>query len=375
MPCQGRSKELCNAEGVHGCMWGGSSCRPYLEISIGATGHFNHGNTRTRPESVHTEICAPNCGPCDDRDICWHGTGGMFIPTPDLKISVPANSPKGVRTVSFWSRCEQSEGADWVVKVDGVTNGAVNITIDGVSILKKDEPSTKMTVPMKKGDHQIKASFYTKELALISSAQILIKAIGLMPWVETCMDSHLCLKKLGDASKASFGLRNNNRRQRDCLVGKAWPQDADKCQEWDNCLQETPKSTAHTKFKATLEDILNAVLPSNRTTPESLAESPADAPGCIDPEISDPEAFECECLEKLQETCEGEPDQMQCFRNLMCEDPRVCCSWKQAACSPSAAAGCSDSSSSMTQRANVERLQTSTDLDTSVAGKCSSETQ
>jgi len=100
-----------------------------------------------------------------------------------------------------------------------------------------------------------------------------------------------------------------------------------------------------------------------------------DKEGCFDPSVGDMESWECDCMDAMIDKC-GKIDE-ECFAKLMCAHGNVCESWKETD------DHCPNGL--MESMANRSILQTSTktkgkdmnkvDLDSSLGGKCTSETQ
>merc|ERR1712097_72252 len=56
---------------------------------------------------------------------------------------------------------------------------------------------------------------------------------------------------------------------------------------------------------------------------------------CINPAIEDPEAWFCDCFDGFKEKCESVAPDVKlavCFRASVCQDQRVCDSWKALLC-------------------------------------------
>jgi len=97
-----------------------------------------------------------------------------------------------------------------------------------------------------------------------------------------------------------------------------------------------------------------------------------DAANCFDPNVDDMEAWECECMDKMIESCDGGIDE-ECFAEKMCAHENVCASWKTPEhCT-------AESMALMESMANRSLLQTSTNargtLDETVGGKCTTSTR
>ena len=137
--------------------------------------------------------------------------------------------------------------------------------------------------------------------------------------VADCMDTKMCLKAL--SGTAGSQLRNDNRKQLACLKGDL---SIAQCTAWTTCLDEPGKQVD----KAMLLDILEAALPHSALAEfdtESITHTPDEASGdCLHPANDDPESWECECAEALEEHCEtsslSRPD---CIRDAMCSSSTI----------------------------------------------------
>jgi len=100
----------------------------------------------------------------------------------------------------------------------------------------------------------------------------------------------------------------------------------------------------------------------------------SDAKACVDPSVADPKTWCCECWASVQSQCSGGLDK-GCIHRLMCNNPNVCLSWKNAQpdkCQVTA----TREAARMLQRSqsNTESDGTRTgNIDHSMVGKCDSE--
>jgi len=73
-------------------------------------------------------------------------------------------------------------------------------------------------------------------------------------------------------------------------------------------------------------------LPSliQEVTVASTRENPRS---CVDPSKSDPEEWDCECMESLNAYCEGDQrPKDECFKEVWCSHKMVCQTWKDVNC-------------------------------------------
>jgi len=240
----------------------------------------------------------------------------------------------------------------------------------------------------------IKIVFRVKDPNKEAKVSIKFEAKGVDAMVEDCMSVKSCLADLGDGSEAGFLLRNNNMYQLICLLGETskLPKDVQAlCVVWEACMSHERALKLLTFLKAaqgkkgggsksgsgagggghknSLGELANA-----RHNVQAVSHE--DPPVlCTDPEVDDPEAWECACLPEMIEICRsrGSTDPEvddNCFRELMCQNEDVCERWKKEHCTPDEQKA-KQSSSMMTQRAAGN---TSSDggmaMESSLSGKC-----
>merc|ERR1711920_781482 len=65
-----------------------------------------------------------------------------------------------------------------------------------------------------------------------------------------------------------------------------------------------------------------------------MASGCKDAPGCIDPELTDPEGWTCNCYDHWSDNCQsiGEAGSTDCLSASFCLSDLVCDCWKAHAC-------------------------------------------
>jgi len=245
-------------------------------------------------------------------------------------------------------------------------------------------------------------------------AKVIMVAV-VSKWVDTCMDRNYCLKKLGDGSAAAFELRNNNRRQYECLQGTPAAHLKTECDIWRVCFAGQGDGTHEADLLKVLHVIFRPAAKKNkkkrkkRARVSSLGQKEAtpmkellgassfsnikDAPGCTDPAVADVEALECECLDEVRNNCaaKGVTDMEECFLTYMCDNVAVCASWQEGHCPgggsslmqrssvalKSAASATVDQEKKMlvNRSARSASAQARDELDGALSGKCSSETQ
>ena len=199
-----------------------------------------------------------------------------------------------------------------------------------------------------------------------SQSSATIRLIGHMdPWAEVCITKKVCMKTFGDGSPESFRMRNSNRRQKNCLSGAPEAGDKDKCDKLTHCLDGENAKNAGKLLKA----MLKAAITGNGAS-LGQAESHVGEGDCVDPYSADPEAYECECMEELQAKCGSEGSDSaveECMRVTMCENPNVCCAWKQDNCPGTSC----QASSLMDRRGGGNGTDAvASRLDSATSGKC-----
>jgi len=97
---------------------------------------------------------------------------------------------------------------------------------------------------------------------------------------------------------------------------------------------------------------------------------------CLDPSVEDPEGWDCDCLEKMVETCGGLSE--ECLKNRMCKIEKVCDAWKEQHCSSEMIATHKNTStkvarqeSALVSRRTKPEANVGDSLDNSLQGKCS----
>jgi len=186
---------------------------------------------------------------------------------------------------------------------------------------------------------------------------------------DQCMGIKDCLSVFGDDSDASFHIRNSNDWQLRCLETHTLPGQGpeDKCKKWLACLTDATKNRLKTFLRAA----------GTRTSSMLMEESRAQQlTPCVDPSIEDPEAWDCDCLEEMVESCGGLSE--DCLKKRMCKIDSVCKAWKEQHCSPEMIAMHQNTStkvgpqaSALISRRTKSEANVRDSLDSSVQGKCS----
>jgi hypothetical protein len=194
----------------------------------------------------------------------------------------------------------------------------------------------------------------------------------------------MCLKQLGNISdQESYALRNSPQEQHDCLEGTPSTSASEACATFNTCLEEGGHkddlleiltavfgATTSSSSLATMGSIANAkhhfrkhhTIVSRYAEAGSLAGEASSAKkdrqssqrlnystgnGCFNPYAIDPEAWDCECLDKNRAACQSQGLEFpECTRRTLCNHCEVCSDWKNDRCSVTerqeAAASCTD---------------------------------
>jgi hypothetical protein len=214
-----------------------------------------------------------------------------------------------------------------------------------------------------------------------AKAKFSLQAFNVDVTVHKCLEVTDCMNLLSQQSGPGFALRNSKRLQLQCLLGAhpEWGADLKKvCEDWIACLpsgkQEILKGLLRAMVAGAigLLDMSAALLAASGTVSQTLNKRHEEEE-CVDPGGDDPEAWDCECHEKMMEAC-GHVGE-KCFLSQMCKHPDVCNHWKESA-------GCPPLASTLVQRSvsvgglirvesNFSQKQSSGDrLEESLQGKC-----
>jgi len=325
----------------------------------------------TRCDSGHCKECSGQAG-------CWHGiekTALEILHIGDLSLKVAAGSNFTNYDSEAWARC--TTRGKWLVNLHTLTNGNLSIFLEQkliasrteISQTNSGENSIQLDV-QKSGNTRILISFSPTDHSNPSSAEVNMQALGVDPSAESCMDVKDCLGELSDGSREASELRNKNKRQLQCLdedTASMSPELKTMCQKWNACV--VAEDT-----KVSLRHFLRAVLLKGGVLMEDVdggsQRQMVDPHTCIQPDIDDPESWDCECLPIMEKRCEEEVQFQdlsieECLRMQICEHAQVCTSWKASHCDQ-------PSQSLMIRRAVASsNISEETGLDDAVQGKCS----
>lgn len=352
-----------------------------------------------RPEAVHSETCDPVskvCNACDAITACWHGVDPDSMNQHNaLAINVAAGIPKKEHVAIIWASCSSDTGY-WKLYVQQEKNGQIGVFLNGqpATRVPGQWPLYPFTSDQIGANAQIKIVFLPNDPGQngpqASSARVLVMAQA-NAWVEVCMDRNFCLNRLGQGTSASFELRNNIRRQYECLRGNPAAHLTGVCSQWRVCFAGQSDGANHEAELLTYLSVVfgdagasttvsspGKVLADSSSLEEadSLQKKTTEAAetkdqlGCTDPAAEDAEAFECECLEDVTSDCEAADPPVEdievCIKTWMCNEPRICDSWKRT--------GDNCAGTLLERRSNMT-LKASGTLDDSVTGKCTSSTR
>lgn len=182
--------------------------------------------------------------------------------------------------------------------------------------------------------HELKVSFFPVQNCSTPASVSLTRIAFNMPRDHNvCLDHKECLAIFSD-SAAWAHLRNRQDLQLKCLHGHTLDTEtAGVCEQWLTCL--SAKTQTH------LRNMLEAFWPAAvlTETRDGSAEHAPDPAGCLDPTLSDPESWECDCYGRWSASCEAlGQDFGDCMLSGACASDRVCPSWKKARSCPDPAA-------------------------------------
>jgi len=329
----------------------------------------------SRPEQAKSQRCKGSvCSDCADRDQCWHGRGG-----DELEATMPAHSIYTELAVDVFGQCATS--GYWEIKVLEMAAAVIAIYINGILQKKeferltgeKDSDRLKIPTEAGKGYHvrvTLRRRGKDRDAGEAIKARIKLRLSEASIAVDQCMGmKNECLQVFGDQTDASFQLRNNKVWQLRCLEVHALVGTGpdDKCKEWLNCLPDEmkPKLVAFLRVAGTP----TSSMPTEESSLQQLTP-------CVDPSIEDAEAWDCDCLEEIVESCGGLSE--DCLKSRLCKLPKVCESWTKQHCSSSmiamhkntSAKGGQQASALMSRRTEFE-ANVGDSLDSSMQGKCS----
>jgi len=179
------------------------------------------------------------------------------------------------------------------------------------------------------------------------------------PAFGECESKKLCMKQMlsnGRATKGSALLRSSQRHQLACLENASLNGSIaglqQSCDSWKRCLSISG-------MRQNLTDLLSAsvsalpgasaltLLPALSASVEgssNASPSTSSSTGCLTPSSLDPEAWECDCHEKMKERCQQVEAKVDldsklqfyplCYRAIICDHKAICKAWKDVHCDP-----------------------------------------
>jgi len=360
-------------------------------LSQAGTGFKNEGTISQRPEELKADRCIQRkCEECDDKANCFHGVSGSDSVSefPTLILFVKPGLMFTKYRASVHAKCNAGEAAEQMVRVHQMKNGRLKILVDGIH---KRTINKQVSSREEAGGHEllwksslkgVKAFELTLEFIPIdllgqSSVNLDMVLNHVRLDFEKCLDQTNCLKIMGDQSKASYALRNQNKFQLKCLERASLPSFLQaKCRKWRACVEKNPSLAS--LLKTALKAAVRRRRP-NRLQGLTQMDSRTPVGECVDPAYADPESFECECMAAFHAKC---GDDEQCFKDEFCKHNRVCRDWKIANSCPEnfLQTGSSGQAATMLERgarANSGKGAAATDshFESALTGKCTSETQ
>jgi len=356
----------------------------------GATHMTTASNWLYRPEAIKSLVCGhTNCKECTDQDTCWHG---VETSAGHLKLSVPGSWHHIFHArfvVELWAKCTGGNG-DWNVRARNLVNGGVKVFANAKlvgSISQSQSASTATNiVPVTiaiGADTHVRAEFTRTSTWLASSGELWIFAKEVDQYVEDCMAVKDCLSELGDGSKEAFKLRNDNKKQLQCLTATTdAARDAinSKCKPWQKCLAKDAGRIDKLKtLLAAGQQSGSMLMAISDREGDAMALSSGDPSECIDPAMDDPESWECDCLQSLVDACGGINE--NCFRTTMCQSSEICASWKTSHCGSSLISKSNESTTEEKEATSLVLMKRTksngqgaieSGLDGSLEGKCAS---
>ena len=188
--------------------------------------------------------------------------------------------------------------------------------------------TTQQTIPISSTDAhptlrlELSRDDETKDDASITAE---VKVTDAKASFEGCMDFKerpgQCMGTFGAAPNVA--LISNHTLQFECQTGDdATRQTIEHCDEWYRCYDDDTREKLVTLLRG-------VVMPAPTMTTASLVET--DAPtshgGCINPEVFNVEAFECNCFDAIKDMTAEE------LHEITCNHVDVCCTWKETHCS------------------------------------------
>jgi len=347
---------------------------PTQSIDFGGSLHTTDSQGRlVRPEFAKSEVCKDTkCEDCTSitGSGCWNGaSSGVY---DWMQVNVDANDPKDTYALEVFASCSSSTGS-WIVRPKEIVNAYVKVYVDGAlqkTLQDADsncasncetnfgKSGSTVTLNIASGQKaRIRIVLQPKKSGSVARAKMAIQANSIDSGVDECMSTKVCLSVLGDNSADSYELRNSNLKQRDCLSG-TWQ--SAKCTEWKNCLPADQEEKLLAFLKASLR------APALEEVGMAKRSHKTKEVTCMDPSSTDPESWECECVDMIVEKCGGVDE--TCFFNTMCAHADICSEWKTANECPGALEQNAAAIKRTTRSANISLLDTG--LDNALQGKC-----
>lgn len=382
-----------------GTQWKGWSWSP-SSMAIGRD--MFQGFGIDRPAFAKSERCTDTtCEDCTLVSSCWHGDdveyveqdiwdmiklafrgfpseGGIFV-----DVAAGSTFTSYVQEVSV--KCVGNRGK-WFLKVIEITNGKLEVFVNHIlhTTIYTDIVSHLMDhlyeIPVgDKEESNVRVVFSPTDKSKESRSVAILNALNIDVAVEECMTATACLEKLGDQHGFEFTLRNNNTLQWQCLENRtdSFPDELKTlCGLWLDCMSPD-KIHALKVFLSTVFGGSAAGGVLTEFTRGQVLNATEDPNTCVDPSVEDPETWQCNCLENMENECGGVDE--VCFRRLMCEEDLICSSWKTTHCATTAAVTTAApvlmdfqkrSARSKGEIAKTNRQGSEGGLDESLAGKC-----
>jgi len=252
-------------------------------------------------------------------------------------------------------------------------------------------------------DASIHVEFDPVDPAKTAKGKVQLFASNVSPYSDQCLTTKFCLKLFGDASDAGYELRNVNKMQLHCLAGDSASMSAAvraKCKKWLECLKSADRALLESFLRAALGEggsPPTTTMPTTTTNTRrritttrrrrrrrrqsrrrrgssSLIKDGSDEVECLDPATADPESWDCDCVETMKAACSASTTDMDCFKAHMCNHGGVCRAWKKQHCSASLVESEADKRVQVTSSGEIVTRSEGA-LDSTVQGKCTSETQ
>jgi len=338
------------------------------------------------------------CYDCEGVSECWHGVskGGS-----QMAISVPANSAYTSFAAIVNMKCSSSAGGHWLLKPTLLQKADLRVMINNKLWKTYNEAQMPMyrdgllkpdNIDVIGRSHtRLRLELVPKQRSTAAKGKFSLQAFKVDASAHKCLEVTDCMNVLSQQKKQAFALRNSKRLQLQCLMGKLH---SEVCDDWVKCLPADKQEILKAILRAMGAGAIGLLDLSAALSVASgkVSKTHTQDEECVDPAGDDPEAWDCDCHEKMIEVCGGQ-DRETCFRSQMCKHPDVCQHWKESvSCAPlassllqrSGSGGRFEVESNVSQKQSIgdaleERTNMSSSagasLDSSLAGKCSSETQ